>query len=460
MLDFESFVANVIKENFARIDEDAADAREKQGIAQTGLGNRVITNKPIKEEELEPAKTPVSTATRVLNDMSDPLYYQPDEFPTQEVRVDRAPRFSNVNRSTVLDILSANRDGLEKQGIVKMPMGMLRKADPTLDIDGLQNRLLDKLDLRPPEGSVQDIQYGLDSQKLGEVRDRDEDVDVVKDTPNPDDIGAAPKPELGGLMAPKGSRDDIVFAQEYLGVTVDSKFGPQTSRAIANFQYDNNIPISGQVDDETIKAMQNPDTLDPRKPNIKLDNVLNSEGTRPDIEKLKSWSKKNIKDPMRAAAFVATVEAESGTSLTERGYTKQRAIEVFPSRASDIEALPDNASADDIFNTVYGGRFGNTEPNDGSKYKGRGLVQLTFKGNYKDVGDILGLDLVNNPELVNNPKHAVAVAMTYLTLPGKNFFTGDIDASRLAQIVGHSGGATEARNRFRRAAELKEEMYN
>ena len=121
MLDFESFVANVIKENFARIDEDAADAREKQGIAQTGLGNRVITNKPIKEEELEPAKTPVSTATRVLNDMSDPLYYQPDEFPTQEVRVDRAPRFSNINRSTVLDILSANRDGLEKKGIVKMP---------------------------------------------------------------------------------------------------------------------------------------------------------------------------------------------------------------------------------------------------------------------------------------------------------------------------------------------------
>ena len=235
---------------------------------------------------------------------------------------------------------------------------------------------------------------------------------------------------------------------------------PATSRALAAFQYKNNIPISGQVDDETIKAMKNPDTLDPREATIKVNDVLNAEGTRPDIEKLKAWSKKNIKDPVRAAAFVATVEAESGTSLTERGYTKQRALEVFSSRASDIEALPDNASADDIFNTVYGGRFGNTEPNDGSKYKGRGLVQLTFKGNYKDVGDILGLDLVNNPELVNDPKHAVAVAMTYLTLPGKNFFTGEIDAQRLAQIVGHSGGTTEARNRFRRATELREEMYN
>jgi predicted chitinase len=369
-----------------------------------------------------------------------------------------------------------------------MPMGMMRKADPTLDIDSLQSRLLDKLDLRPPEGSVQDIQYGLDSQKLGEVIDRDEDVNVVKDTPNPDDTGASPKPELGGLMAPKGSRDDIVFAQEYLGVTVDSKIGPQTSITIANFQYDNNIPISGQVDDETIKAMQNPDTLDPRKPNIKLDNVLNSEGTLPDIEKLKAWSKKNIKDPMRAAAFVATVEAESGTGLIEAGHTLTSAIRTFVTNNPDmhvdrnkdkpltakgkrrkqkLEALGSDASGDEIFDFIYGtdpdaigNMLGNTQDSDGSTFKGRGIIQLSGRENYQKVGDILGLDLINTPELVNDPKHAAAVAITYLTLPGKNFFTGEIDASRLAQIVGHSGGDIEARNRFRRATELKEEMYN
>jgi len=61
---------------------------------------------------------------------------------------------------------------------------MLREPDPTLDIDGLQSRLLDKLNLRPPEGSVQDIQYGLGSQKLGEIADKD-----------------SPK----GLMSPEGS---------------------------------------------------------------------------------------------------------------------------------------------------------------------------------------------------------------------------------------------------------------
>jgi len=287
-----------------------------------------------------------------------------------------------------------------------------------------------------------------------------EDQPAIKfDTPDPDSVDAVPKPELGGLMAPKGDRKDLVFAQEYLGVTVDNKFGPQTSRALAAFQYNNNIPISGRIDDETIEAMKNPDTLDPREPTIRVDDVLNAEGTRPDIEKLIAWSKKNIKDPLRAAAFVATVEAESGTGLVEGGYSKQNAIEKFPNKATALEALPDNASGDDVFDVVYGGRFGNIEPNDGSKYKGRGLIQLTFKANYEDVGNALGLDLVNNPELVNDPKHAVAVAMTYFTLPGKNFFTGEITTRRLADIVGHSGGAAEARNRFRRVKELQREMY-
>ena len=177
-MDFENFVASIVREKFQQIDEEAADAREQQGIAQVGLGTRPMSDRPgLAKEEDDIKVEKVSTATRVLSDMSD--YYQPQEFPTQEVRVDNAPRFSSINRSTVLDILSANRDGLEKQGIIKMPMGMLRQPDPTLDIDGLQSRILDKLDLRPPEGSKQDIQYAYDPMRLAEVgKVDDEDISV------------------------------------------------------------------------------------------------------------------------------------------------------------------------------------------------------------------------------------------------------------------------------------------
>jgi putative chitinase len=41
---------------------------------------------------------------------------------------------------------------------------------------------------------------------------------------------------------------------------------------------------------------------------------------------------------------------------------------------------------------------GNTEPGDGARYAGRGFVQLTWKNNYRRVGDLIGVDLVSSPD--------------------------------------------------------------
>jgi putative chitinase len=52
-----------------------------------------------------------------------------------------------------------------------------------------------------------------------------------------------------------------------------------------------------------------------------------------------------------------------------------------------------------LANFVYAGRNGNGDAttNDGFKYRGGGLIELTGKGNYKAVGDALRLDLVARP---------------------------------------------------------------
>lgn len=59
--------------------------------------------------------------------------------------------------------------------------------------------------------------------------------------------------------------------------------------------------------------------------------------------------------------------------------------------------------------------LGNTPEADGDgfKYKGRGIFQTTGLYNYEQTGKVLKIDLVNHPELLEEPRHAVASACYY-----------------------------------------------
>ena len=327
---------------------------------------------------------------------------------------------------------------------------------------------------------------GFDPEGLASPKDTSRSsrgVDALEGPEALGERGLGARPEQT-ITPPKA--DEVLIAntlantkevQELLGFTgkeVDGKFGPNSKRAMASFQFKAGLPVSGEIDAATMEALRNPDSVDPRnvKPRIK---VLNDAGDAPDISKVKAWAKANISDPLKAAAFVATVKAETGgRTLVEEGYSKKRAVEVFvdrnaredgtlgpkmTARKAAIQALPSNHSANDIFDIVYGNRLGNDQPNDGSTYKGRGLIQLTGKANYKAVGDIIGVDLVANPELINEPQYAAAAAMAYLSLAGKDFFAKDVTQASLAKTVGHSGGTAEAKKRFKEAERLLKEMY-
>lgn len=64
---------------------------------------------------------------------------------------------------------------------------------------------------------------------------------------------------------------------------------------------------------------------------------------------------------------------------------------------------------------AYEGRkdLGNTQKGDGPRYKGRGLLQLTGRANYRRVGGIINLDLEGNPELAADPKVSLQIACEY-----------------------------------------------
>ncbi|WP_413110596.1 hypothetical protein [Thaumasiovibrio sp. DFM-14] len=66
--------------------------------------------------------------------------------------------------------------------------------------------------------------------------------------------------------------------------------------------------------------------------------------------------------------------------------------------------------------------YGNTEEGDGYKYRGRGLVQLTWKSNYERFGRHFALDLVSTPDLAGQHKNAVPImiwGMTEGTITGR-----------------------------------------
>jgi predicted chitinase len=154
---------------------------------------------------------------------------------------------------------------------------------------------------------------------------------------------------------------------------------------------------------------------------------------------VKKLSESGITDTKSQANILAQVQAESGGKAKSESlnYTPKRLLEMFPKKFKDMEDAKSTVAGGEeaIGNRIYGGRMGNAE-NEGYKYRGRGLIQLTGKDNYAKFGKMLGIDLVGNPDLANDPDIAQQLAIAYFKEKQKAGINLS-DSRQVSKAVGH-----------------------
>lgn len=135
----------------------------------------------------------------------------------------------------------------------------------------------------------------------------------------------------------------------------------------------------------------------------------------------------DISTPPRAAAWIAQLAHESGQLL----YTR----EIWGPTPAQLR---------------YEGRadLGNTEPGDGKRFMGRGLIQITGRKNYLLCGLGLNLDLVAMPALLEQADAAAASAGWYWSARNLNRFADADDFVGLTRAINGGTNGLAERQKF------------
>lgn len=187
------------------------------------------------------------------------------------------------------------------------------------------------------------------------------------------------------------------------------------------------------------------------------------------VEAVNELKKNGITDPTAVANILAQIQAESGfrpRSENLAGYSAQTLFKFYGAgnrngnkvRFNTIEEAQalKAQGPEAVGNLLYGGRLGNA-PNEGFKYRGRGLIQLTGKYNYREYSKKVGVDLVNNPDLANDPAIASRIAVQYFLTKQKSG-TDLTNIESVGRAVGYAGGASETQKRAGIANSFKEKL--
>jgi len=164
----------------------------------------------------------------------------------------------------------------------------------------------------------------------------------------------------------------------------------------------------------------------------------------------RAMSRFRIDSPVRRAAFLAQVGHESGQlrRLVENlNYSATGLAATWPGRFRASDGQPNALanrlarSPEAIANHVYADRLGNgpASSDDGWRYRGRGLIQLTGRVNYRACGAAIGQNLEDCPDLLEQPEWAAMSAAWFWSSNGLNELA---DVGRFEDITRRINGGS------------------
>lgn len=163
-----------------------------------------------------------------------------------------------------------------------------------------------------------------------------------------------------------------------------------------------------------------------------------------------------INTPLRLAHFMAQIGHESdGFTITEENlnYSAPRMVEVWPTHFTAASAQQYAHNPQALANFIYAdanrsprSRLGNTQPGDGWRYRGRGLIQTTGREGYRRVGH------ENDPDALANPDVSLDAAIAEFVRTGcLRLADQDLIEAITLKINGGYNGLSERRRLLKSA---------
>jgi putative chitinase len=158
-------------------------------------------------------------------------------------------------------------------------------------------------------------------------------------------------------------------------------------------------------------------------------------------------NKYSINTPLREQHFLAQVLYESGNLKIFKenlNYSAQGLVATFPHQFPNLtEATLYAHNPEKIADKVYATTDGNNVAGDGFKYIGRGAIQITGKANYAQLTKDLGVDFINNPQLLETMEYALLSAGWFWNMRKLNLIA---DANDIELITKRVNGGEEGLN--------------